>query len=894
MRFSRTTLKRRSRRPSIACWIRRAFGERLALEWLDVARYGDTDGLFEDHPRSIYPWRDWLIRAFNDNLPYDEFISWQLAGDLYGNASTDQKLATGFLRNNPTSNEGGIIDEDYRIKYLVDRVNTTSTAFLGLTMECAQCHDHKFDPMTQKEYFQFGGFFNSLVGKGNTKGATAPTIKLFKPQEEARLAKLSAEIALLEETLAASPSKLLADFKTWNEKIDKPVEWQESIVHSNSSGDHAPSENSEPNPSDVSGQFVRIALPKGSSGYLTISEVEILSGGRNVARGGKATQSSVGYNSPAAKAVDGNKSGSFGSCSCTNSEKDAWWEIDLESESAIDHIIIWNRNDCCPERLDRVSVAVLNSERKPVETKQLGGAAFQNTVTLNPNAPAVASDPTSYVVAITPASKEVAALRFEAKPGTVVGSVKLEVVSELGAKELKLSGNAKFIFEKDPKILGLEKSVVLTKAEQLRLTVTGGPVTVATTADPTAVHRATIPKENDKRLEHFRKDWPGFRDTRERLAAAKKEKGDIEGKAPVSMIAADEAAPRTTHVLMRGEYDQPGVEVQPAAPASILPFDDALPKNRLGLAQWMVDPANPLTARVAVNRYWQMLFGSGIVKTSEDFGTQGARPSHQALLDYLAVEFVESGWNLKALLRQILTSATYRQSSVMNRRSGARDTENRLLSHFPRQRLPAEFIRDHVLSVSGLLVDKRGGPGVHPYQPAELFGRNAIGASNAAFKLGSGDDLYRRSLYTYWKRQIPAANMRILGADGRTACKTRRERTNTPLQALVLLNDPQFVEGARVFAERIMTEGGETLEERLQFGFRLATSRHATAVELNILTAEFRDRLRVFAADNEAAGKYLNGGGVRKPAEDLPTVELAAYAAVAALLLNLDESISKS
>lgn len=562
-----------------------AFGERVALEWLDTARYGDTDGLFEDHPRSIYLWRDWVVQAFNENLPYDKFLTWQLAGDLLPEPRNDQKLATGFLRNNATSNEGGLIDEDYRIKYLIDRINTTSTAFLGLTMECAQCHDHKFDPMTQREYYQFGGFFNNLIGKGNTKGATDPVLRLSTPEKDKRLI-----------------------------------------------------------------------------------------------------------------------------------------EID-------------------------------------------------------------------------------------------------QAVSALGKPE---------------------------------------------------------------------KDSPEHK----KLEALKKEKREIEGTIPKSMIAADAEKPRPMHILLRGEYDKPGEEVTAAAPASILPFDESLPKNRLGLAQWMTDSNNPLTARVAVNRYWQMLFGTGLVKTSEDFGTQGDRPSHPQLLDHLAAIFVESGWDIKALIRQIVTSSTYQQSSI---RPIVNDTDpdNRLLARAPRRRLDAEFIRDHALAVSDLFANKPGGPGVHPYQPAELFGRNAIGAAGAKFTQATGEDLYRRSLYTYWKRQIPAANMRLLGANGRIACRTRRQQTNTPLQALVLLNDVQFTEAARVLAERMMQEGGDHLEARISFAFRLATSRKITSNELAILKAEFNDRYREFKANEEMTARYLTGGE-RKPNEALALAELASYAAVASMILNLDESISKS
>jgi hypothetical protein len=876
-----------------------AYGERLALEWLDVARYGDTDGLFEDHARSIYPWRDWLVSAFNENLPYDQFITWQVAGDLLPNASNQQKIATGFLRNNPTSNEGGIIDEDYRIKYLIDRVNTTSTAFLGLTMECAQCHDHKFDPITQREYYEMAGFFNSLVGKGNTKGATAPTLKMLAVEKEKRLATIGTELAALDKTLKETPPALTADFEKWLAKIDKPVVWMKPKLVSSSlqerkTGDGRKRSHEQ---SKVRGRYVRIALPPGKSGFITISEVEIYSNGRNVARTGTAKQSSIGYNAPAAKAIDGNANGSFGSCCCTNEEKDAWWEVDLGAEMPIDYIIVSNRNDCCPERLDNVSVNVLNSAHKPTRESKIGDAPFRSTLTFNPKAPAPESSRQTYQITLelTATQGPVVALGIADSKAGVVESIRAHVIGGR-ERELKLTGNTKLKVGpgKEPAIVGLVKPTQFAAREQLKLTIIGDRAQVRVTSDPTALTRAKLPKERDKRLAHYRGTWPGFTEGRSKRDALNKEKGVIEKSAVITMVASDEGKMRTTHLLMRGEYDKPGEVVEPSPPGSIMNSSAELPKNRLGLARWITDPANPLTARVAVNRYWQMLFGAGLVITSEDFGTQGNRPSHQALLDYLAVDFVESGWDVKALLRKMVTSATYRQSSRQSKALAERDPRNRLLARAPRQRLQAEFIRDHALAVSGLLVNKRGGPGVNPYQPSVLFGRNAIGAAGASFKLGSGDDLYRRSLYTYWKRQIPAANMRILGADGRNSCRTRRERTNTPLQALVLLNDPQFVEAARVLAERTIKEGGSTTRERLAYAFRLSTSRRASKEELSILHAEFNDRIDEFKSNPGAAKSYLAGGGAHKANPALDPAELAAYAAVCSLILNLDESISKS
>lgn len=886
-----------------------AFGQRMALQWLDIARYGDTDGLFEDHPRSVYPWRDWVVDAFNNNLPYSDFISWQVAGDLLPNATVDQRIATGFLRHNPTSNEGGIINEDYRVKYLVDRVNTTATAMMGLTLECAQCHDHKYDPMTQREYYQFAGFFNSLVGNGNTKGAAAPTLRRYSDEQAARIPVIDDELAKIKTKLKSTPAELTADYEKWSKELEQPIEWKNSSLVSSAqvhevdgwlvAKEEPKEEPTQPERPKFKGRFVRLEMPKTHDGFLTLSEVQVFSGGKNIARTGKATQSSVGYRSPAEKAIDGNHDGSFRSCSCTNSERNAWWEVDLGGEFTIDSVSVFNRTDCCPERLDKLSIQILDQKRKTTGELTINQAGPRNA--LPKDAVAKVAEIKEFSVDLNlmeddPAD-EIAALQIESRLPNVIELVSLELLSkDQKAKPapVKFAGDKNLKLAKAPVIVGLETPVKVTSGQTLRVTLQASELDglrIKTTNNSTAAVRASLPKEADKRLDHFRGQWSGFSDVRGRQKELTDEKKKIDDAAPLTMIASEMPKPRTNYLLVRGEYDNQGEELETAAPNSVMAFDD-LPANRMGLAKWLTDPKHPLTARVAVNRYWQMLFGQGIVKTSEDFGTQGDPPSHQALLDYLAVDFVESGWNVKHLLSQIVLSATFRQASIHSERSQKLDPENRLLSRGPRRRLPAELLRDHSLSISGLLKNRFGGPGVHPYQPAELFGANAIGSSRAKFVQSKGDDLYRRSLYTYWKRQIPAANMRILGADGRTTCRTRRERTNTPLQALVLLNDPQFVEAARVLAERIIRESGDTPEDRLSFAFRLATSRHVKPAELALLLAEFQDRFNEFESDADLAKKYLAGGGQHKPAADANQSELAAYAAVCSLIFNLDESIS--
>ena len=886
-----------------------AFGERMAQEWLDVARYGDTDGLFEDHPRSIYPWRDWVIDAFNQNLPYDDFITWQLAGDLLPEATVSQRVATGFLRNNPTSNEGGLIEEDYRVKYLIDRVNTTATAFLGLTLECTQCHDHKYDPMTQREYYQFAGFFNSLEGQGNTKGATSPTFRLYSSEQRTRIAALDEQLATVDAKLATTPAKLNTDFEAWLQEIEQPVTWKSLNLAANASfhfkegwlrkiPESRPVEEKTTDPV-ATGRFVRVAFAQPHTGFLTISEVQVFSDGNNVARTGKATQSSVAYNSPADKAIDGNWDGSFASCSCTKSEENAWWEVDLGVDLPIDSVAVWNRTDCCPERLDNITIQILDNAHQVLVSRQINEAAPRNSIPVD----AQDTEPTPQTAKLSlllPPGVITAFQIASQRPTDLLEIIDARLVSQDQTTEEvapKFDGDTKLALKQEPAVIGVQSEIKVSKGQRLELTLRSvdfAGLRIAVTSNTTAALRAKLPPDRAGRLTFYRDQWPGFRSEREQQAQLSREKKDIETAAPLTMIAGDMATPRTNYVLIRGEYDKRGQVVQTSAPASILAFGDNLPKNRIGLARWLTDRKHPLTARVAVNRYWQMIFGIGIVKTSEDFGTQGNRPSHEKLLDYLAVDFIESGWDVKALIRRLVLSGTYQQSSVVTPHVVKIDPENRLLSHASRHRLQAEFLRDHVLFVSGLLVNKQGGAGVRPYQPAALFGRNAIGAAGAKFSQGTGASLYRRSLYTYWKRQIPAANMRILGADGRTTCRTRREHTNTPLQALVLLNDPQLVEAARVLAEHAMLKGGTTLNQRLSFAFRLATSRRPRDDELNILRQEYTDRLREFQTHAGSPGQYLSGGGEKKPSEEIDQAELAAFAAVASLILNLDESISAS
>ncbi|ODU01649.1 MAG: hypothetical protein ABS79_01350 [Planctomycetes bacterium SCN 63-9] len=578
-----------------------AYGERMATDWLDGARYADTNGYQNDFARTMWPWRDWLIHAFNDNQPFDQFVIDQIAGDLRPGATLAQKVATGFNRNNRTVTEAGSIDEEWRVENAVDRVETTSMVFMGLTLGCARCHDHKYDPISQREFYQFYGFFNSVNEKGvytETRGNVPPLVRLYRPGEEERLKQLDDAIARAEQ----------------EEKAQKP---------------------------------------------------------------------------------------------------------------------------------------------DPAKPKQ-------------------------------------------------------------------------------------EKDKGETPLQKLR-----------------------------------------------------KEKAEFEKQILSTMVMEDLSTPRETFLLKRGRYEMPdqSQKLEPVVPACLPPMPADGPRNRLGLARWLVAPENPLTSRVAVNRFWQHHFGVGLVKTAENFGIQSELPSHPALLDWLAVEFIRSGWNTKAMHRLIVTSQTYRQSSTASPALLQRDPENRLLARGPHFRLNAEVVRDNALAIAGLLVQKLGGPSIRPYQPEGLWEELAGGAGEGPYVQDKGASLYRRGLYIYRKRTVPHPIMATFDAPSREICQVKRPRTNTPLQALELLNDVTYVEAARQFAQLMIDQGGPSPETRITYAYRRALARTPTAHELEILGKSLERYRQNYQSDPEAARKLIQHGESRVEA-NLDPAELAAYTAVAGVILNLDETVT--
>jgi hypothetical protein len=654
------------------------YGEQMTRYWLDAARYGDTHGLHLDNERSIWPYRDWLIRSFNSDEPFDQFAVEQLAGDLLPHATIDQRVATGFNRCNTTTGEGGAIDEEFYVRYAVDRVQTTGTVFLGLTLGCCVCHDHKFDPITQKDFYRLFGYFGSLTERPMDGNALLPppAIRIAADAESGNIERLKKDVAAAESAIRTA----LKQFRYEEPATDARVATQASGA---------------------------VATPPGEPRLTSLR---------------------------------------------------AW-------ETAV-------------------------AKEKPTLPRSV-----------------------SRTLGISPEKRT--------------------------ARQAKLVRD--YFVEN---VFAGSRSVF----------------------DP--VHA--------------------------KLAEARGRLDEAEKLSPSTLVMQDMPTRRDVFVLVRGAYDRKGEKVLPGVPAAIgPPLPANAPLNRLALAQWIADSKNPLTARVIVNRFWQHYFGTGIVKTAEDFGAQGEWPTHPELLDWLATEMTRSGWDVKRIQRLIVTSATYRQSSHVSPALAQRDPENRLLARGPRFRMDAEMVRDTALAVSGLLVTKVGGKSVKPYQPPGLWEAIGYSGSNTVhFVLDKGDALYRRSLYTFWKRTSPPPSLTTFDAPSREECVVRRGRTNTPLQALVLMNDEQYVEAARHLAERMMREGGPRPADRIALGFRLATSRQPSADEIRIFQTLYDAQSAAYARNAQAAAKLL-GVGDSPHDRSLEPGELAAWTMVANVILNLDETVTK-
>jgi hypothetical protein len=858
------------------------YGEHMAHYWLDAARYADTQGLHIDNYREMWPYRDWVIQAFNHNMHFDEFTVDQLAGDLLPHATLDQKIASGFQRCNVTTNEGGSVPAEVEAMYARDRADTTGTVWMGLTVGCATCHDHKFDPIAQKEMYSLTAFFRNTTQyplDGNVPDT--PPVVIVPPAEDRRKwDELEARRAVLKQIIAAAETNSATAFESWlkspeRRQIADPLASSELLkVHVESTAQVVRNGQTSPlelpasvtvaNDSPAGGKAIHFGK-EGAVELPNVPEIDT----------GKPFTVAMWVMIPKT-----NESLSLASQMESKTEKKA------EGDSTTDSRKEWGWS---------TSIASFNTE-PPVPYIKLQGSDG-TYITAQP-VPSYGLKPaTWYHVIFTydgSGSRRGLQIYINGNPVPSYGDGKdLKVLTssiQTSASPLRLGKKGKQDFEggaiADFRVLNRR-----TDEQDAKMLFAAEAVEVASRkdiGDLTATTRQALLSYYVNNVDRGVKGSVG------QLHEVDAARYQIVKESATTFVQEERTdAQPVAHVLYRGLYDQPRDEVRPNVPAVLPPMPQSAPRNRLGLAEWIVDPANPLTARVTVNRFWQQLFGTGLVKTAEDFGSQGEPPTHPELLDWLAVEFRESGWDVKKTMRLLVTSATYRQAAETTPEKLEHDRDNRLLSRGPRFRVDAEMIRDYALSASGLLVQKVGGPSVKPYQPPKVWETVAMDESNTRFYTAdTGDSLYRRSLYTFWKRSAPPPSMDIFDAPSREECVVRRERTNTPLQALVTMDDPQFVEAARALAQNALLSSHGNPERVVSYMANRLLTRDLDDKERAIVMRSYSDYLAYYKSDSESATKLISIGESKRSAA-LPTPQLAAMTMVANELLNLDEVLVK-
>lgn len=810
------------------------YGERMALFWLDAARYADTNGYQADRPRSMWIWRDWVINAYNSNMPFDQFTIEQLAGDMLPEATLQQRVASGFNRNHRINGEGGVIPEEYRVEYVIDRVSTTGTVWLGLTLGCARCHSHKFDPVSQTEFYQLFSYFNNVPenGRDGNKGNAVPMISVPIPEMQPKVEAAKQQVAELERRLKTETPELSAEREAWEKRTlarldDDGLEamWSLGTVEDATASNNVKLLRQEDGSWLASGPNATYSV-RLKPGERTVTGVRLEAlKHKNMTNGGLS------------RSVNGNF-------------------VLTEFELLLHRP---DMNEPQPIKLAE-AIADHSQDRYPIS----------NTIDGNRSS--------GWAILGRPKPEDRTAVFKLQKPLKTTAETTLLV---------RLKHDSQFVSH----AIGRFR-LSLTSAARPAIDGKGGLPADVVAALQTPREQRT---EDQQRVlvEFHRNESRVLAPVRKQLAAARKRLDDTAKKSTTTVMVMEEMeTPRQAFYLNRGQYDQPGEEVQPGIPVSLGTIPRGTPNNRLGFARWVVDPANPLTARVTVNRYWQTYFGRGLVRSSSDFGAQGEWPSHPKLLDWLAVEFMEKGWNVKAMQKLIVMSATYRQSSVVTPELGKSDPGNQLLARGPRFRLNGFTIRDQALAVSGLLTEKLGGPSVKPYQPPGMWAEVAGRASGGAYQQSTGPDLYRRSMYTFWKRAVAPPTMIIFDASGREACNVSHNSTNTPLQSLATLNDIQFVEAARFLAQRMMLEGGSTPAEQLTYGWRLVLSRRPDETELGRLVSGYERHRAAFKRDSEKAEALLSIGEAPRD-ERLDVTEHAALTTIANVILNLDETVTK-
>jgi hypothetical protein len=827
------------------------YGERMAADWLDLARYADSYGFQVDRERDMWPWRDWVIKAFNDNLPWDQFTTWQLAGDLLPNASDEQVLATAFNRLHPQEAEGGSIEEEYRVNYVNDRVVTFGTAFLGLTLECCRCHDHKFDPLTQREYYQFFTFFDDIDEAGLysyfTQSAPTPAMWLLDDAQKTQLKE--AEIAVKTGEAKLKELASTAAFADWLSK-------------------------SPAAPEAVQGELARFSFDE-----------------RDAA--GKFT-ASVGAGQTAEGPLDNQLvAGKFGQGVQFTGDHAVTTHLGNFHRYEPFSISLWLKTPDEKERavVVRRSQAWTDAGSRGYELLIEEGRLKWSLIHFWPgNAISIRGveklplNAWTHVTITHDGSSRAGGLHLfvNGQPA------KIDVIRDGLTKDITGGGSDNIALGERFRDRGFTGGVV----DELRVfnrVLT--PLEAQEIYEPGSL-KAQLAKDAASRTEADSDALRNFYLTnidepyRQQLADLKKlreRQSQLADAAREIMVMRELSPPKTAYILKRGEYNLREAAVEPNTPASLPPFPADQPRNRLGLAKWLTDPRHPLLARVTVNRFWQACFGRGLVKTAEDFGSQSTEPEYQELIDHLAKEFIASGWNTKQMLKTIVMSHTYRQRSFADPQVMADDPENVWLARGPRHRLAAEMIRDNALAASGLLVDRIGGPPVRTYDLPESFKPVAA---------GKGDDLYRRSIYTFWRRTGPAPVLEAFDVPKRVVCIARRDTTNTPLHALILLNGPQFVEAARVLAENLYKQHEGKRERIIEEAFVTLASRSPDAQERDILARLYEEQRTWYAAHPDQATAYLAIG--EKPRDpSLPAPEIAATTSLINALMNYDGCVVK-
>jgi len=836
------------------------WGEHRGRYWLDYARYADTHGIHFDNYREMWSYRDWVFDAFNANMPFDRFTIENLAGDLLPNRTLDQQIASGFNRCNMTTNEGGIIDEEYLVLYTRDRTETTSQVWLGLTAGCAVCHSHKFDSLSQTEFYEMAAFFNNSTQRardGNVQD-TPPIVTVAQNEDRKRWSELGPLIAEAKTQVESRREQARPEFDTW--LASASVESLAATMPTDSLYLHAGLDEGEGVVTHVQVEGHVQDVPLSGS----VSWREGVVGQAAVIQGAACELPDVG---------DFDNQDAF---TCA-----AWIRLPASDGygaicARMDDASAYRGWDFWTQRR-QIGMHVINSwpenGLKVVGKKQIPADEWVHV--------AVSYDGSGQAAGVNVfynGQKE----ETNVENDKLSGPITTDVSFKIGQR------NSSAAFSGALQDLRIFKRVLL-------------PAEVASLAN-TSRFAAVLAKSEDKRTAEEQDElygfWLGafdesFQALSQQLSELEREQAEIKRRGTIAHVMQEKEDPAMAYVLFRGEYDQRRDEVTPDTPAALPPFPEDLPKNRLGFAQWLLQPEHPLTARVTVNRFWHEVFGTGIVKTAGDFGVQGELPTHPELLDWLALEFRNSGWDVKQLFKLIVTSATYRQSAVASAEKLAKDPDNRFLARGPRFRMDAEMVRDYALAASGSLVQKVGGPSVKPYQPPGVWEAIAMNVSNTAkYEPDAGDDLYRRSVYTFVKRMAPPASMDIFNAPNREYCVVSRERTNTALQALVTLNDEQFVEAARRLAQRSIREGGETFEGRLRVLASRLLMREFRPDEQQVIRQSFGD-LQAFYAGHLKEANALIHVGESEPDSDLDAGELAAWTMLANQLMNLDEVLNK-